>query len=439
MIIFFIIGIIISLFAFVNRQKAFIAFLCYRLFLNINIGLRFGGLPFIPLDFVIICIFIFLYFIKKDYKHTNYPLWRPTLFFIVIDIISALFAIHGFFRCLPITLIHICDLLVILFIWIYVPLKSYKALLWGLIFISIVSSIYGFFERATESNPLILYETIMGAMDEDSWMNKIHYGERGYRIQSIFSHPIGAGANFGFLAFLFLYTWKYFKNKTICFSTLLIISGLLCCICVVFSNCRSALVYMLVATIPLFDIRAKKTFLLLSVFLLCVMIFGNYFESYIQNFTGLIDFNNNQNMSGSSVSMRMDQFDAAFQIWLSNPITGLGTRGYEYFSDQGLADRLLGLESIWISLLVEKGFLGLIAYIYFIKCCFKIRTDKKTHKVLFWLMLALVLLETITSLPGAYIYIHFITIFLLLKRYNYLKCKTKQNQNNVIHNSNTCI
>lgn len=64
--------------------------------------------------------------------------------------------------------------------------------------------------------------------------------------------------------------------------------------------------------------------------------------------------------------MRQDQFEAAYILMSKSPIWGLGQKATLYFPDGILVGRLLGLESIWIWIMVERGILGIITYCIFI-------------------------------------------------------------------------
>lgn len=52
--------------------------------------------------------------------------------------------------------------------------------------------------------------------------------------------------------------------------------------------------------------------------------------------------------------------------YVEKPHMGIRTKATLYFPDRILVGRLLGLESIWIWIMVERGILGIITYCIFI-------------------------------------------------------------------------
>ena len=71
-------------------------------------------------------------------------------------------------------------------------------------------------------------------------------------------------------------------------------------------------------------------------------------------------------VSGSSMEMRFNQIDAAFEEISANPIfgRGYGYRDYWIFMHNDLHPDLLGFESVLLLYLVERGWIGLIFFFF---------------------------------------------------------------------------
>ena len=117
---------------------------------------------------------------------------------------------------------------------------------------------------------------------------------------------------------------------------------------------------------------------------------------------------------GSSLEMRQDQFEAAYILMSKSPIWGLGQKATLYFPDRRLVGRLLGLESIWIWIMVERGILGIITYCIFIFTLCRLGWHSR-GKCLFFLPLAFIAASTVSSTPGMHLYLFYLVYILIYK------------------------
>jgi hypothetical protein len=98
-----------------------------------------------------------------------------------------------------------------------------------------ISCIYGLFEFIIAKNPLQLYEATLNG-DVSKVINFAYSTSgRGYRINSIFEHAIGAGINWSIYLGFVLYSVINVKRK-LPYNALSIVTACLCCFCIVTRN-----------------------------------------------------------------------------------------------------------------------------------------------------------------------------------------------------------
>lgn len=192
-----------------------------------------------------------------------------------------------------------------------------------------------------------------------------------FRVSSVWRSPFVYGyvSIVTFLYFLFMLVLDKYKN-------ILIYIGMLCSLFgIFFCNCRSVLVTFLISFfIFIFNVyKFSKVvkilfycliFVLITIF--CVPQLSTMFDMLIASFTTQ---STSSQIQGSSIAMRLIQFEAVIEYFSRNPILGNGVNFFvEYlgWGTQNMKDmRLFGLESILFNLLLERGLVGLLVYSYF--------------------------------------------------------------------------
>ena len=191
---------------------------------------------------------------------------------------------------------------------------------------------------------------VLNSPEETFFADNMAY-ERGIRLQSMFSHSIVFGTICVMLAYLFTFVQIKWNGSILLYIP---VSVLLFFMTLTFS--RTPILAFLVLFIGLFlqnRLFSWKGFIL-SVFVLVLYFsFADYIEVMINSL-----FSQGNQMSGSSFDMRFVQLEVSLQIALSNSIFGIGSKDISYYSAE-----LLGAESVWFQLLVNKGFFGVFAYI----------------------------------------------------------------------------
>ena len=223
--------------------------------------------------------------------------------------------------------------------------------------------------------PLYMY---MGNYDDDFFVDAVD-AERGalsFRAQTVYGHPLSLGQYM--LAFLPLFLingkWKFKYLYTF-----------IICLLIVLTGTRGAIVPMtiiiLMAIKRWLSVPKLCTFILLL--FVCVFFipdrqldrFNKEVEPYVASFMFWDDSKQKENdIKGSSMEMRFEQFDAANKEIEDNPIfgRGYGYREYWQMEHKGLHPELLGYESLIIYYLVERGWLGLLFFFFFAFYIYKI-------------------------------------------------------------------
>lgn len=415
MFVFILLGALIVIYALKNFSKAFILYIGFRLFLNQNLNFDLPGLPLLSLDFVILSILFVFYRLKRnklELDNTRFPLLKGIYMLAVAGIICSLFSLGGFVKTFPPTLLSIYEMFFVYLIWKIVTRENVLFLLWVLFAVCIVICCYAFVEKSISANPLYTYELLLAGDRGSDMQYDVLSDPRGYRVLSVFFHPIGAGFNFVLLGVLFIYSSYFIKVRK---KYLFLLMSLALFTCSVFCNSRSPFVYFIALFPMILKIRFRiGTFLL--VFIVSFFILPFILEDqYVDMVMSIFDINNKSGFVGSDMNMRHSQFQAAWKIFIDYPITGLGIRGYELYPNQFIRAQLLGLESIWIILMVEKGFIGLYAFIYFQISVLTIKTSSFRKLCIFFLAIAYLGVLSATSIPGAFVYLHYLTIIIVIK------------------------
>ena len=403
------------LYAYNSYKTGFIIFLCYRLFINMNICFDISGLPLLTLDMMMQFYFMTLYYVKRDTLANvdPFPFRKVTFFFIAVDVLSSIFAIGGFGTAITPALYHITDLILLLIIWDVLDCTAMQKLIRCLLFVAFIAGVYGIYEKIIGYNPLALYEIQLGAARAVDWTYLDD--ARGYRVQSIFIHPIGAGINFAYLSLLF---WIYMKYTNIShieryIITAILILMLLCCL---FANSRGPIIYLICASLVFINVKRKSTIIIVLLLAVLTILNTSLIVEYKDMLTSIFDVQNKNEYVGSDYNMRLRQFEAALKIFSEYPLLGLGTRGNEYYYDKTVASALLGLESIWIVLMVQKGIMGIAAFVSYVYDIMKTKLPLYAHRDVCILMIAYIAVNSVTTLPGSYMFLHFLAIWYIIKK-----------------------
>lgn len=403
-----------------------VIYLCvFELFLNQNINvINIPGIPLLSLSTALNLYFIsyFYLFQRKKFILSKdlFPFKMAFIFIGISYLLSCIFSLGGFLASITRGLQeYVTPYLIVWMLWYVIKTpQDFKKLfvLLAIAFSFIV--VYAFYEKATGDKPLITYEQSLNSGGDQSkvldWTYENDERTTGGRVQSVFIHPIGAGLNFALFLVLFSYLFFYYR-KFLTINTgyiLCLICSLL--LCVFFSNSRGPLLFLAVASLGLITLKSRNFYIgaLLGVILLIPLY--DYIAPYMDNIFSFFDASAQKRVGGSDVKMRMAQFAAGEQLLLQHPLVGNGIKSIDYISNWSKVQDLLGLESVWLKLMVEQGLIGIVSYIFLIFSMLKSAVGKTKWFTIF-LTLAYLLVSTITSTPGFMDYMFFIVLFFSIR------------------------
>ena len=406
----FLIGyLVFSIILSIISLRASLVFIwCTLFFVPIPL-LRFGFFRgFDILNIYTVLIFFFSLFNRNGRKSLGF-IFRHYFKFLVIYV-SILFLLFIFSETVPLKdqlrsyLREITGIFLILFSFAFalIDLKFVKVLAICLPIILVLNFIYSaFFELYLGYNPAGMPLLLLMGTDENAGATDMVESVRGMlslRIQSTYGHPLSLGQFY--LALVPMFFSMKGLNK---FLNVIIILSL--SISIFLSGARGAIFpLLLILFFLMVQNKIKHVFKFVLVFLSILII--SYFllpssaktlvNEYYESYSAMIQFwdeskQTDNDIKGSSVSMRMDQFSAAIEEVSPNPIFGMGIGYREYWQNihgQSAHPYLLGYESLVLLKLVEQGWLGLFLYLWLLYRFYRIFSkgchDKIYLKCLYW-------------------------------------------------------
>ena len=429
--IFLLIGFLIIIYSLFDFKKGFSLYLAYKLLLVTNITLiSIPGVPLLTLEMAMTIVFILIFFFKGNkyqYAHMHFPFFIPFIFYSIALIISSIISIAGFLSEIS-NLIKLIseNILLVWMIWQIIETKEDFKFLFGCITIVILGScVYGLIEFSIQSNPLSKYESTLN--NDPNKTIDFSYGidGRGYRINSIFEHAIGAGMNWAIYAvmiFILIQKRSYSIKKML----IPLITAILCIPCIFLTKMRSSILFFGISLFAVINFKAKRFYLIAALMFFGVIAFLPFVSEDIINVVlGIFDSEKAQIVGGSNIEMRVDQFLAAFALLKISPIFGLGPSFTDVLQND-LVSRLLGSESIWLGAISQLGLFGVIAYIVQIfYSLFVIPRKYKSWKI-FFVSLAYWTTASITSTPGFSMVLYYLFLFYFIKTSNVYQQSVKQ-------------
>jgi O-antigen ligase len=388
MLIFNAIGILIALVTLINYSLGFTLAIAARVLIPGSVRFYLGPLDislntFLTFILVVRLVIISLIriFVKEKYKWDNtfYP--KQYVLYFILFIVSS-FVIIPFGSIVPFEMqinanmqFTITELATGIIAWFAIQdIKQLKLLckfIFGSLIIGCIYGIYVYFVKIDFYAIFIhvLYETEIDFAE--SFLNE----ERGIlngRICGTTNHPLAWGQIL-VLILSFITLCKSHKvklltnNKIIYFLFFSLIT-----VNIFLTGSRSSIlsfIFFLFFLFLSFNLKDKlKTIIYLFgcfVFISLISLQNTELDSFFTNFA----ISDNNDIRGSSVSMRSEQLSTAFDLIKDNPLFGLGyglveNRNKVYFPISNLST-LLGFESVLFSKLVQQGLFGLFFFFLF--------------------------------------------------------------------------
>lgn len=363
-------------------------------------------------------LLIFIRYLSLRVKHrhiSSYPLLWGCLAIVFSMVCTNLFAPEG--AHWPTTTILIISNLVFPYILWQLLIRNREMHLHG-IFINtalrllLLVSIYGFFELLTNSNPIIQY--IVEHKDYFAnyigLSNRYRFGVR--RLQSFFAlnGALGMTANFGIILVAYLNKIKW-GNKTflmILFFFLVLMS--------LFTGTRSVYVGLFFSLI--YYLMSKKVSMYNIIIMIIIVggvfiLFNQYFHNIINSFT------DTQSEAGSSTEMREQQFALSYYFMSEAGLFGNGISFMSSYVRENYEEIIQGAESVWMPLMVDYGYVGVICYALCVILPMIYLFKNKNWAGLFFLF-SFITTKTLTSAPGIgnYYFLTYLVFYITIQNKN---------------------
>ena len=274
----------------------------------------------------------------------------------------------------------------------------------------VIAACYGLFLTTMPGiNPYImLLSEVNGTEFNEAYALAQGGGRLFGRISSVFSHPMMYGLFLG-LSLVYVFYNRRNINKYLFFGLFFIIA-----VDILICGVRSVIGGIAIAII-LFFLQNRNFKLMLIASFLCII--GYYVITSIPDMTeylGSITDINNKNVAGSSVEMRLNQFEGCLKeiddCFLYGK--GYGWTGY-YKSVFGDHPTMLAFESLIYVVLCNSGLIGVILWIYmamkiiFFNCKFKKDASALLNALLFFYL-------AYSCITGEYGYMQYYILFYII-------------------------
>ncbi len=429
------ISLLIMTYGFINFKKSFFLFLIFQLvwFRDAQL-LALPGAPSINLDLVVCGYYCILFFWKqRRYASAviDFPLKRPMTVIGLSMLLTSMTAVTGSVGELFRACGNICtDLLILVIMWEMIETKEdFIFLFKGITLVIFCTCLYGIFTYFTHQNSVVDYKFGLTRNPLKVYGDTI----RGYRMQSVFEHPIAAAMDWSiYITFVMHAIIRY--NERLPYRWLVFLTWVIALPCIILTKMRTGIFFLMISILPLFDIRKRKAFI--AVLLSMGIAFAGlpYLLSqqtiYKDLLISFFDKTAAARGMGSSLFMRIDQVKAVAGLMKMSPLTGLGEKFGEVISNE-YTIRALGYESLWFEQMSRHGLFGIIAYLILIYyTCIKL--PRKFHSVsLCSISTAFWSTYTLTSLPYVNTYLLYLVMFYFIKRsgiYNRVREKMRRDK-----------
>jgi len=397
-------------------------FLVYQIFWYYNASLFSIGGKTLTASTGFTLAFFVLYFFKHEkyvYPKERIPFFLPLVLICLSAFATCFTSLAGFSseltRCLS---TRICpNVLVIWLAWQLIETEAdYRWLFKAVTITMFVACVFGLLEYATKSNLLFDMKSALASAGISNYNTKSNLDAtmRGYRLMSLFEHPVGAGMTFG-LYFAFAASVFVKERNKVPNSKVVLITALMCLACVVLTKMRSAIVFAVIASVSFVNFKKKKFYKIVILIVLGLFAAWPLLSNQIGLILSIFNSNYQASVGGSSLEMRLSQFEAVFRVMSLSPVAGLG-ESFKNYINNSITLGTLGYESIWFEQMVQHGMIGVIANIILMVYSIVIIPVRYRSKELFYISLAYWVTTTLTGSEILFrIHLYYLAMFFYIK------------------------
>ncbi len=410
MTLLYILFFIWVLFILFDFKKAVLCYAPFKILFYYDVRLT-AALPF---DMAIVLLIAFCFFVKrKEYSKLHFPFTRGYMVYAIIYSIGCIIPVFMINR-IPSTVISI-----LLYSYIYFQcLRNIRD-------VKLAAAVYMLFSLFLVGNGMLELFTYKCPVDD--WIRSMPFIDKEHawdtdfdelrfglpRIKSFMPFSITYGVACAILLSLPFYLVFENFRKSLLMRLLVPMSLVFLLIGVITSASRSPILGIVVLLSYLFLdkelFKRYKTKILLLLLLIAVFMWPFIYD----NIMSILNPKAADAIGGSSMDMRIVQYSIAFDYMMQSPLFGLG-------KETQITDILFfGGESIWLPLMINNGILGVFGYIYLYYAIVK-NTKVSGSRYLHIVTASWLVMNTATSLMGLGD-ATYLTLYMLLYRYNYLK------------------
>jgi O-antigen ligase len=229
------------------------------------------------------------------------------------------------------------------------------------------------------------------------------------RISGVFTHPMNNGIFLSF-AFIFMLSRINLKNRSINFTTLIIMALVLTAIVVI--GVRTAVVAVGIGVVFYFILERKFKLIVGGLIVFGILILVLLQIPGMRDFVLSIVDSGSSNVGGSSLDMRVIQLEGCLKEIQNNLLIGKGYGWTSYYRETvGLHPTMLAFESLVFMVLCNSGFIGLSIWIITIYLYFKIVVQNFYNTERTIMIVLMVVYLSYSTITGEYGYMKYLLIF----------------------------
>jgi hypothetical protein len=403
--VFLLLFVLLLTYSFINFRRAFLLFALFTIISNQNLNLvNIPGVPLLSLRLSGTFFFAIRFFLLREEfrEDARFPLKMGYAAVALSFLLSTLFSTQGITASLTRALQYVFQDLVFTYMFWRIIRDDLEItfFLKGLFALFLCLFLYGFFEKLFIANPIMEYEQALNASGAKvvNWA----YSEESRlgmgRVQSLVAHAIGYGC--WIVLFLSILRASLGTKRMVWKPSLITVSAMSCLaiISLFFTNSRGPLLFCLIAFLPLANPRRIYTYIGLAFVFVGLMLIRDQVGGYLVNLVSIFDADTAEDVGGSSTDMRLAQLGVALSFWQTNPLLGLGVKAMDAVLEMEVG--LLGGESIWFFLLVERGIVGCLAFMVLLFSVFRMIPRSVDGYWIKFLALGWLAVSTATTTPG---------------------------------------
>lgn len=384
--------------------------------------------PAIMLHFAVDVIIISYCILNKKFSLRDFPLYKPYKVLFCLMLLGVIVSSFPLSSTIPSTINALSPYIIVVLFYSELRTKEDSEFAFKLMLILLFfMSVYSLVEFILQENPIseYCYATIPPDLLKGKLYLSYEYRFISVRCSSLMSISIAWGGLCCLIASSYFCVSSFTKDVKkwllLTVLTLLIFN-------VIISGSRSPMIYLIVILIGyLWSTKVSVKFILLIFAVLFYFFSPDLLNPILNSFTS-----SDTEVTGSSIELRINQYDAIMSILSQSPIWGFGAKGL-LLAFKSNSD-ILGAESIWFQQLITGGIIGLFcqAYMYVFILKFVIKTNVGITKLMCALMvIGWIIFCSLTTAPGL-TEAYFITICLLTIKYIHLHRECGQQTFNCI-------